>query len=381
MNRLKTTDNGGFPLELDDLRWQEEAVRDAFKGLTSFLERDNIILSGVVISGMGTANTTWTEGYVLINGEVCKVDASATPLNTVNQVFSTYIEVVVEYDPNGLETFENNVAYDTYEKRKATITTYATAQPGKTHIIGFHRAKDIINEFILNYEHEFTACQAWAQGSDAAAYTGNRLLSINTSEGNAYNINIDHADTVISGITAPFTNGMWLALRFTGNTFSTIRIGDDNDEFKTPGGKTYLYKTGEVAVFVQFNGKLYLTNPLRESETWHVVGTSGEPAFQNGWAQSGSGGGQPIPIVAFRNENGIVELKGKVYNPSYTTAEKTVFTLPFTIPHKRVFPVISADGGQNVYNAVIYPNGNVDIEHSTITGLVWAYLDSVTFRI
>ncbi|HLP51245.1 MAG TPA: hypothetical protein VK154_10205 [Chitinophagales bacterium] len=342
MNRLKTTDNGGFPLELDDLRWQEEAVRDAFKGLTSFLERDNIILSGVAISGLGTANTTWTEGYVLINGEVCKVDAPTIPLNTVNQAFSTYIEVVVEYDANGLETFENNVAYDTYEKRKATITTYATAQPGKTHYIGFATVKDVINTFILNYTHRFTACQSWAQGTSVAIAPNQNLIPVDNGSGNVFNINIDNALQTMVGTSTTFPNGTWLAFKFTGNANSQIKIGDNNTEFKTPQGKTFVFRAGEIAHFIQLDGKLHLVNGFRIPDEWITVS-----AFASGWLPS------PLPVKYFKNELDEVSIIGAVSSNTYTTAEnELVFTLPLGYRPQQRAVIRTWDFTQDVYSSI-----------------------------
>lgn len=48
MNRLDTNHNGGMPLVLDDLRYTEQAHRDAFKGIVSGLLKDYeaVILSG-----------------------------------------------------------------------------------------------------------------------------------------------------------------------------------------------------------------------------------------------------------------------------------------------------------------------------------------------
>lgn len=57
-------------------------------------------------------------------------------------------------------------------------------------------------------------------------------------------------------------------------------------------------------------------------EPWHVVGNSGEPAFQNGWVALG--GNEPPPRF-FKDPHGIVHLEGAVKNG---TNDSAIFTLP-----------------------------------------------------
>jgi hypothetical protein len=69
MNKLDFTANGGIPLFLDDIRFLQDANRDAIKALISFLPNDKV----VVLSGLSTPtppNGFIEEGYVYWNGEV-----------------------------------------------------------------------------------------------------------------------------------------------------------------------------------------------------------------------------------------------------------------------------------------------------------------------
>ena len=62
-------------------------------------------------------------------------------------------------------------------------------------------------------------------------------------------------------------------------------------------------------------------NALSAGEPWHYVGATGEPAFQNSWANSPG-----MPALAFRiRETGIVDLQGVLVDGADST---TVFTLP-----------------------------------------------------
>jgi hypothetical protein len=57
-------------------------------------------------------------------------------------------------------------------------------------------------------------------------------------------------------------------------------------------------------------------------DPWHIVGTVGEPALQNGWSQGGSGFSQ---ISFRRNPLGVVELRGTMTGGAMT---QIAFTLP-----------------------------------------------------
>lgn len=272
MNKLLTTNNGGHPLELDDFRWWQDGNAEAFKALAKVFG-DSFIISGFVASGIGTNNTTWTAGYVVLDGEVCKVDASAAPIDTSANTY-IYVELAVSYDATGLESFENNVQVDTYEIRKATIVAYAAAQIGKVAYLTMSTAEAIINSMITGYAHTFTKRQSFAQGEDNAATTGSGIVSLTSfTSGNVYNLNIDLATVPLTRLSAPMPNGTLMGLRFTSASNGTVVIGDGtgtNYGFDT-NGKSYLFKANEIALFFWVDSKPRLINPLRLFEEWQVL--------------------------------------------------------------------------------------------------------------
>jgi microcystin-dependent protein len=71
MNKLILNQAGGQKLIREDLAFMDNAYRDAFKGLTSAFG-DNFILSGCDLDQFGVAISA---GQVVINGEICEVDA------------------------------------------------------------------------------------------------------------------------------------------------------------------------------------------------------------------------------------------------------------------------------------------------------------------
>ena len=124
MNQLISTQNGGIPLDWNDFRFEQAAVREAFYGILSafgITPAQSFILSGCVIGGGSI-----TAGYIAKGGEVYQVDAQAIPTPGIGQY--VYFNVAVTYDPSGDETMFNGVVAQTYAVRKAVLalTTDAT---------------------------------------------------------------------------------------------------------------------------------------------------------------------------------------------------------------------------------------------------------------
>lgn len=121
MNKLKTTDLGGFRLRSNDFRWQQNANEMAFKSILNSVDNSKtIILSGCVITGI-TPALSISSGYVSIEGEVIFVPAQSFTVPTLPDV--AYLEVQTSWDPTGLKVFKNSIAHDTYEIRTAVVTT------------------------------------------------------------------------------------------------------------------------------------------------------------------------------------------------------------------------------------------------------------------
>lgn len=134
MNTLLSFTGGKPDFNIDDMLWNEEATRaglnDVFRAFG-----DNYIIYGV------TGTTSITAGYVMLDGEMLKVDAHTKS--------STHFAKVITYDAGGDATFNDGVARKTWQKNRATISTgsgnlaYATATrlsdmliPGETIDIG-----------------------------------------------------------------------------------------------------------------------------------------------------------------------------------------------------------------------------------------------------
>lgn len=100
---------------------------------------------------------------------------------------------------------------------------------------------------------------------------------------------------------------------------------------------------------------------LFKTEAWHEVGSTGEPAFQNSWANVG---GANDETLAYRLD-GLGELRLKGYIDSGTTADGTVvFTLPEAYrPTKtiRCAAMFVQGSTENSYQIEIQTDGDVAI--------------------
>ncbi|MBN9293729.1 MAG: hypothetical protein J0G96_07110 [Flavobacteriia bacterium] len=128
MNRLTTTYNGGFNLKMNDFRWIETGLFEAFKGLASPLLNNNtqIILSGCSLSISG-GTLTLTEGFIFLNNEVFFVPSQSEP--DAGTTYK-YFDVIESFDPSGLKEFKNGLTHDVYAIRRGKLIQSNTLPVG-----------------------------------------------------------------------------------------------------------------------------------------------------------------------------------------------------------------------------------------------------------
>lgn len=138
MNRLESMQNGGIPFEWDDLRWESNAVREAFKHLSKGLgiaNNDNYIIWGCDSNGSGGLNA----GAVCINGEPCTFDALASLPSPSPDL---YFEIQESNDPTGSEVMQNGAVVEQYKVRKAVVISGAAGSNPK---VGSKVLQSLIN--------------------------------------------------------------------------------------------------------------------------------------------------------------------------------------------------------------------------------------------
>lgn len=319
MNRLKLTDNGGMELHLDDFRWQDEGIREGFKGLAKAFG-DNFIIEGAVASVSGSV---WTvgAGWVVLAGEVLKMDAQAA-IDTATYPH-VYVELDITYDPTGYEVFENNTPHDTYEIRKAKVVGYTTAQSGKVQYItmALNTVDAIINNKIVDVAHNFTKRQSFAKGTGNAIGSGQNYISCSVDTGNSFEVNLSSANTPINRFNPPFPQGTFVMVRFTGSGQVVIEEDSVTNPIDT-NGKSYVFKAGETAIFwVGGSNTHYLVNGFRLNEPLVLVNSGSAPALASGWSGTN--------IRYKKDELGRVTLMGQAGHNTYTTGtNNAIFTLP-----------------------------------------------------
>lgn len=98
---------------------------------------------------------------------------------------------------------------------------------------------------------------------------------------------------------------------------------------------------------------------IYQERSWHEIGASGEPAFQNSWANEGTAGNETAAYK--RNEDKLI-MKGLIDSGTITDGT-VIFTLPAGYrPRSKVsVPCILGGGSENAYRLEIQTDGDVAI--------------------
>jgi hypothetical protein len=100
------------------------------------------------------------------------------------------------------------------------------------------------------------------------------------------------------------------------------------------------------------------------NDTWHAVGGSGEPAFQNGWANAGLGT-DPANAAFTKDATGVVHLRGQISGGTVSPSRSlgAAFTLPegFRPPSDVYFPALTTNGSNGITAGwvAVAPTGEV----------------------
>jgi hypothetical protein len=121
MNKLITTNNGGMPVVLNDLRWLLGQATSGNAGIYQALNDillawgTDFIIYGCTSSG-SPYPTAVTEGWIMLNSEILKVDAQVVTYP------NTFYTKVTTYDTTGNKSFESGTTVSTYQVNRGVPT-------------------------------------------------------------------------------------------------------------------------------------------------------------------------------------------------------------------------------------------------------------------
>jgi len=140
MNKYLTNFFGGEPFKLDDIRFNDDSYRDAFNNLLLAWGTD------FIVSGCDVASYIVSAGYIMLNGELLKVDS-----HTIQG--AGFFQKQVTYDSNGLKDFKNGNVNNTYQKNRGI----AIANSGTLSVNGIRLNELVnINNIITNVTNNIT---------------------------------------------------------------------------------------------------------------------------------------------------------------------------------------------------------------------------------
>jgi hypothetical protein len=108
MNKLDTTKLGGYDFAMDDLRFNDDSYRDALNNILRGFG-DNFIVSGCTVNVNDIS-----AGYIMLDGELLKVDAHVRTGN--------YYAKTSTFDPSGHVTMKSGVEVDIYVKYRGVCS-------------------------------------------------------------------------------------------------------------------------------------------------------------------------------------------------------------------------------------------------------------------
>lgn len=240
MDKFLSNFQGGLPLNLDDFRWF--LSQSSNKGIYAYfdeLQRDfgnDLILQGCVVTG-SNPNKSLTEGWILLGGEVLKVDAIAGTLDTSTD--SHYIKFTT-FDASGQKTLRNSQVVQTYEKARGKLdgTSGDLKFDGLTLFESQGaikiNASNVVSQQVLRSKVIFL--QDWNMDSTASinlahGLTGSQSLNIVSADAiirddssETFSLNYSDGTANMHGGIGEINSGDITLLRVTGGFFDTTQF-------------------------------------------------------------------------------------------------------------------------------------------------------------
>lgn len=169
MKYLETSYTGGQPVFLDDIEWQLSGITQALSGLVSAVVPSGMV---AILSGCSRSVTASTvtigQGYVLFNGEVCRVPAHSFPDGSAVEYWT---ETIV-FDPSGTSNYNTpGLTHDVYAERIVKVKGAAVLPAGAIPYAGTKALSQYIHEALpLDDWHLFKNLVVGASGVIPGTY-------------------------------------------------------------------------------------------------------------------------------------------------------------------------------------------------------------------
>lgn len=142
MNKLLTF-TGTQPVYLGDIDFMQNAASAAFKqllrGILNSPSDDgmNAIIQGVEIAYDGNGIWSWTDGVVVLGGELLPIAAGSISASTAGELYLHVYSTL-----SGTRTFKNGQSHDCYDTRTAIINTTSEDGVAVLTIARLQRSED-----------------------------------------------------------------------------------------------------------------------------------------------------------------------------------------------------------------------------------------------
>jgi len=157
-----------------------------------------------------------------------------------------------------------------------------------------------------------------------------------------------------------------------GGTYK-LRIKDADNNYLDYEGE------GEGHILVESDGSNWQVREYEDTEDWHEVGASGEPAFQNGWANMG-GDHSTTAFKFYKNTEGNFTIFKGLLDSSAST-DSLVFTLPKAIYKPNTYSYLTIAGNPVGSTQLPYlrvdADGSVHIKNARTNSGDWQSLHSI----
>ncbi len=248
MDILATLANGGLPITLDDFRWMDgqltnQGIIATMEGMLVGEAGDDFIISGCVVTGSNPTKTL-TAGWILLGGEILRVDAISATLDTSTNDF--YVKATSTFDAAGDKTALNGTSVQMYEKKRATIT----ASSGNLTSTGnrlYSPTQDWADEVFAAGDYTSTAGTWTVDAGDVT--TSRYILEGKRLTWTLTLVSTDLASATSASLIVALPNG------FTSKSANTMMIGKGNGAgFAQEVMQVLLQASNQLVGFSLFSG-------------------------------------------------------------------------------------------------------------------------------